>query len=110
MVSVEKLSKQAASMEKELNNLLKSVDKQRRNFHALNYFTTKQLLLIRHDFGKLKQDQTIVVTPQVFSLLRSFSWQITLDKIINTISTVSALPSEQETNHDKEKEDDAIVR
>ena len=102
MVSVEELTSQAANMDEELSCLIKSVNEQRQKFHALNYFTTQQLLQIRCDLGKLKQDSTADVTPQLYSLLRSFSWQITVNEIKDFAVTVFALFNEQKANCENE--------
>jgi len=104
VVSVEELRDQAASMEEELSNLRKSVNEQRQNFHAFNYFTTQQLLQIRRDLGNLKQDNTTDVTPQLFSLLKSFSWQITTEEIKDKVTTVGAVFSKQESIHENEQD------
>ena len=84
---------QATSMEKELSDTLSLIDKQRHKFHALNYFTTQQLLQIRRELGSLKQKKAAEVTPQLLSLLTSFFLQITADDIKDIICT---LFSEQE--------------
>ena len=102
MVSVEELTNQAVGMEEEFSCLIKSVNEQRQKFHALNYFTTQQLLQIRSDLGKLKQDNTTDVTPQLYSLLRSFSWQITVNEIKDIVVTVFAFFSEQKANCENE--------
>ena len=102
MVSVEELTNQATSMEEELSCLIKSVNEQRQNFHALNYFTTQQLLQIRCNLGKLKQDNAADVTPQLYSLLRSFSWQITVNEIKDIVGKVFALLNEQKANCENE--------
>ena len=80
-------------MEKELSDTLDLINKHRHHFHALNYFTTQQLLQIRHQFGNLKQNKAADVTPQLLSLLTSFSLQITASDITNIIEEIC---SEQE--------------
>ena len=75
-------------MEIELKDLLDSIKEQRLKFHALNYFTTQQLLKIRHQLGNLKQDSTAKVTPQLHSLLSTFTLHITSNDIKNVVEMV----------------------
>ena len=95
-MSVEKLTEQAANMENELKGLRDSINEHRLEFHALNYFTTQQLLQIRRDLGNLRQDDTAKVTPQLHSLLRRFSLHITSNDIKNEVEAVCYLFNEQE--------------
>lgn len=95
-VSIDTLHDQAASMEKELSSTLDLINDQRHHFHALNYFTTQQVLQIRRELGNLKQDKAVNVTPQLFSLLTSFSLQITANDIKNIVEEVCTLFGEQE--------------
>ena len=83
-------------MEKELSKTLDLIKEQRCNFHALNYFTTQQLLQIRRELGTLRQNKTAEVTPQLLSLLTSFSLQITADDIKDIMDEICTLFSEQE--------------
>ena len=99
-VTVEKLTDQAANMENELKNLFDSINEQRLNFHALNYFTTQQLLQIRCELGNLKQDSTAEVASQLHSLLSIISLQITSDDIKNVVEAVCF--NEQEALHDEQ--------
>ena len=102
-MTVEKLTDQAANMENELTGLLNSINEQRLQFHALNYFTTQQLLQIRRELGNLKQDSTREVTPQLHSLLSSFSLYITSDDIKNEVETVCLIFNEQEAIYEKQE-------
>ena len=102
-MTVEKLTNQAASMERELTDLLVTINDHRLQFHALNYFTTQQLLQIRRELGNLKQDGTREVTPQLHSLLSSFSLYITSDDIMNAVETVCLLLNEQEAIYEKQE-------
>ena len=87
---------QATIMEKELSDTLSLIDEQRHNFHALNYFTTQQLLQIRRELGSLRQDKAAEVSSQLLSLLTSFSLQITADDIKDIMDKICTLFSEQE--------------
>ena len=102
-MTVEKLTDQATHMENELKDLLDSINEQRLQFHALNYFTTQQLLQIRQELGNLKQDSTKEVTPQLHSLLSSFSLYITSNDIKNAVETVCSLLNEQEAIYEKQE-------
>ena len=90
-------------MERELTDLLVTINDHRLQFHALNYFTTQQLLQIRRELGNLKQDGTREVTPQLHSLLSSFSLYITSDDIMNAVETVCLLLNEQEAIYEKQE-------
>ena len=102
-MTVEELTNQAANMENELKDLLDSIKEQRLKFHALNYFTTQQLLQIRRELGYLKQDSTREVTPQLYSLLSSFSLCITSDEIKGAIEAVCIMFKEQEAMYKKQE-------
>ena len=102
-MTVEKLNDQVASMENELTSLFDSINGQRVHFHALNYFTMQQLLQIRRELGNLKQDSTKEVTPQLHSLLSSFSLYITSNDIKNAVETVCSLLNEQEAIYEKQE-------
>ena len=95
-MSVEKLTKQAENMENELKGLFDSINEHRLEFHALNYFTTQQLLQIRRELGNLRQDGTAKVAPQLHSLRCSFSLHITSSDIKNEVEAVCYLFNEQE--------------
>ena len=97
-MSIEKLTGQAASMEEELSSLLDLVNHQRREFHALNYFTTQQLLQIRREFGNLKQFKPNTISAELYSLLMSFSLTVTSDKVNELVEGITAIFSEQEAN------------
>ena len=99
-VTVEKLTDQAANMENELKDLLDSIKEQRLKSHALNYFTTQQLLQIRCELGNLKQDSTAEVTSQLYSLLSIISLHITSDDIKNVVEAVCF--NEQEPIYEKQ--------
>ena len=102
-MTVEELTNQAANMENELKDLLDSIKEQRLKFHALNYFTTQQLLQIRRELGYLKQDSAREVTPQLYLLLSSFSLCITSDEIKGAIEAVCIMFKEQELMYKKQE-------
>ena len=90
-------------MEKELKSLLDSINEQRLGFHALNYFTTQQLLQLRRELGNLRQDTTREVTPQLYSLLSSFSLHIASNEIKNIVESVCLILNEQESIYEKQE-------
>ena len=90
-------------MEKELSDTLDLINKQRHHFHALNYFTTQQLLQIRHELGSIKQNKAADVTPQLLSLLTSFSLQISASDVKDIVEQNFTLFSEQEAIDRKEE-------
>jgi len=108
-ISVEKLTNQAAYMEKELNDLHDSINAHRLEFHALNYFTTQQLLQIRRDLGNLKQGRAKGITPQLYSLLSSFSLDITSDDIKGIVEAICTIFNEQEANYEKQESINEMV-
>ena len=103
-VSTDKLTTQATSMEKELNATLGVIDEHRHYFHALNYFTTEQLLQIRRELGNLKRNKATEITAQLLSLLTSFSLQIAASDIKDIMDEICTLFSEQEAITIREEE------
>ena len=105
-VSTDTLTNQATSMEEELSDTLDLIKEQRHKFHALNYFTTQQLLQIRREFGSLRQNKAAEITPQLLSLLASFSLQITADDIKDIMDEICTLFSKQEEAISMEQENE----
>ena len=72
---VEDLQEQAKQMEDELERWNKEVVDARRRFYELNYYTTRQLLVLRSELGGMKSEQTSQLHPraQVMALLESIS-------------------------------------
>ena len=103
------LADQATSMEKELSSLLDSVNQHRREFHALNYFTTQQLLQIRRELGNLKRLKPNTITVELYSLLMSFSLTISSDEVNNIVEEVIAIFSEQEALGNSNIEEQASI-
>ena len=75
---VEDLRDQAKEMEDELERWNKEVVCARERFYELNYYTTRQLLVLRSELGGMKSEQTSQLHPraQVMALLESISWAI----------------------------------
>ena len=100
--TVERLRNQAIAMEDELTESLKSVHEHRRSFHGLNYFTTQQLLQIRRELGNYKQSKPR--TQQLYSLLMSYSLNVTVGDIKKAVDEVCTLLGEQAANEEVEEE------
>ena len=66
---------QAKKMEGELERWNKEVVDARRRFYELNYYTTRQLLVLRSELGGMKSEQASQLHPraQVMALLESIS-------------------------------------
>ena len=77
---VEDLQEQAKDMEDELESWNKEVTTARKEFYELNYYTTRQLLVLRSELGKMKSLGPATPPPQqaqVMALLQSISSEIT---------------------------------
>ena len=86
------LQQQAKRMEYELEEWNKTVSHARNNFYDLNYYTTRQLLILRSELGKIKSlglDCRLPYVGQVMTLLKSLSSEITpsaLERVVNLVS------------------------
>ena len=86
---VEDLQKQAKVMEDELDRWNKEVAEARRQFYELNYYTTRQLLVLRSELGKMKNPgSTIPQQAQVMALLESISSEIHLTNVMIVVQQV----------------------
>ena len=75
---VKGLQENASKMEEELEKWNEDVKHARNEFYELNYYTTRQLLLLRSELGKLKSSSPVPYHEgQVNTLLHSISWKIT---------------------------------
>ena len=94
---VEDLQLHAKKMEDELERWNKEVILARNSFYALNYYTTRQLLVLRSELGMLKilrQSSKQHNWGQVMSLLGSISSAITLTTVTNIVQQVVNTPLE----------------
>ena len=77
-------------MEEELKSWNKELTLARKKFYELNYYTTRQLLVLRSELGRLKssgpQDSS---WGQVMALLESISSQITIPALAKVVQEVS---------------------
>ena len=93
---VEILQDQARSMENELTRWKKDVARARNDFYELNYYTTRQLLMLRSELGKLKRNELgAKISPQVLALLQSVSLKVSTAQICKAIKNVRSCPLEE---------------
>ena len=89
---VEDLQKQAKRMEDDLDEWNQTVTLARNKFYELNYYTTRQLLILRSELGKIKSlglESRQQYFGQVMTLLESLSCEITptdLKRVVNLVS------------------------
>ena len=96
MVTV--LQQQAKSMEHELEKWKEELKTMREQYYELNYYTTLQLLILRRELGLIKSQPSAVLKPNVVTLLRSISLQISSIEASQVVHSVTssvnqALPS-----------------
>ena len=68
-------------MQSDLDNWLYHVEKCRKQYYHLNYFTAKQLVLLRKELGSLKANPESSANPQLYCLLQSVCAVPTLEII-----------------------------
>ena len=88
---VEDLQKQAKTMEDELEMWNEEVAMARKKFYELNYYTTRQLLVLRSELGKMKSPGKASSPPQqaqVMALLESISSEITPRDMVSIVQHV----------------------
>ena len=107
---VGELQKEARRMEDDLNKWKDEVKKSRMEYYQLNNYTTAQLVILRRELGKMKNNSgTAIVDPRVMLLLHSISTDLTPDAVKDSVSNflleiasaenrTEAMPIEQ---HDK---------
>ena len=86
---VEDLQNQAKRMEAELDEWNKTVTSARNRFYELNYYTTRQLLILRSELGKIKSlglESRKQYLGQVMTLLESLSCEITPTDLKKVVS------------------------
>ena len=89
LVLVEDLQEHAKVMEDKLKTWNEEVSKARKQFYELNYFTTRQLLVLRNELGVLKKSSQSHQWEQVMALLMSISsTYISPSKLVKVINDV----------------------
>lgn len=85
----------AMYMEQELEEWKDGVDKDRNQFYNLNYYTAKQLLDLRSDLRKLREDTDHHrIAPHTLSLLKSISQNVVQPLICKAIQNLDLPESE----------------
>lgn len=72
-------------MESDLMEWLNQVERSRKMYYHLNYFTAEQLVLLRKELGSLKANPNSQVNPQLYCLLQSVCAMPTHDIITHTL-------------------------
>ncbi|CAI8017205.1 E3 ubiquitin-protein ligase rnf213-alpha [Geodia barretti] len=93
-VLVEKLQKQAKEMEKELEEWNREVALARKMFYELNYYTTRQLLVLRSGLKMSEPSANPHQWRQVKALLESISREITQTNLVNVVHDIAKKPLE----------------
>ena len=76
---VDQLQLVASKLENDLKQWKCEIQKQRDKFYELNYYTTRQLLLLRKELGRLQELGENIVKPEVMALLLSISRDVSGD-------------------------------
>lgn len=92
----DRLQQQAKEMEEELRIWEDEVQKARKEYYELNYYTTMQLLTLRKELGKLKTSGQSHVNPHVLTLLQSISTEISPPCVCKVVKGV-AIEEQRET-------------
>ena len=94
-VLVEDLQTQAREMEDELERWNKEMTLARKRFYELNYYTTRQVLLLRSELGRLKLSELSSKQHQwgkLMALLKSIANGVTPTVLANVVQEVANKP------------------
>ena len=94
---VAKLNVLAKEMETALEEWENEVNESRRQFYALNYYTTRQLLRIRKELGLSRQNAHRQLDPEVFALLQSISPAVTSENVHSVLIDLEKLKVDLQT-------------
>ena len=90
---VDVLQQQAKAMEAELHEWQYNVKTTRLEFYELNYYTTRQLLMLRKEFGAVKNLEVPAVSPNSLALLQSISSKVTSEMVCDVVKcTPQSIP------------------
>ena len=93
---VEDLQESAKKMEEELEKWKEEVRNARNDFYELNYYTTRQLLVLRSELGKLKAPVPVPYQrAQVMALLQSISCDITPNDVETVVERRKTIDREK---------------
>lgn len=87
---VNDLQHQAKKMEDELEEWNRKVADTRKKYYELNYYTTRQLLVLRSELGQLRKKYKLPQQGQVITLLSSISMEITPEVVERVVCDVSS--------------------
>ena len=89
------LQRLAMYMEQELENWKDGVDEARSLFYNLNYYTAKQLLDLRSELGKLREDPDCQsIAPHALALLKSISPDVTVEFVCEAVQRLDLSESD----------------
>ena len=80
------LQQQAKDMEIELHEWRDKVKHTRLKFYELNYYTTRQLLVLRKEFGAVKNLENPDISPNSLTLLQSISSQVSSEMVCDVVN------------------------
>ena len=85
-------------METELYEWRDKVKHTRFKFYELNYYTTRQLLVLRKEFGAIKNLERPDASPNSLALLQSISSQVSSDMVCEVVKCTPQCVSEASSN------------
>lgn len=85
---VAELNTRAKEMEAALKDWEDEVKESRREFYALNYYTTRQLLLLRKELGFARHNPQKPIDPKVLALLQSISPAVTSENVHSFLTDI----------------------
>ena len=97
---VGELQKEARRMEDDLNRWKGEVKQSRMEYYELNNYTTAQLVVLRRELGKMKNNSgAATIDPRVMLLLHSISTDLTPDAVKDSVSNfLLEIASAENTN------------
>lgn len=75
------LKKVSKEIESRLEEWKKEIEDCREKFYDLNYYTTRQLLILRKELGQIKYSAASTIGPQVLTLLQYISSSVTCENV-----------------------------
>ena len=88
---VAKLNACAKQMESALEEWKNEVNKSRSHYYELNYYTTRQLLLLRREVGFARHNPHKQIDPEVLALLQSISPAVTTESVHSVLAKLEKL-------------------
>ena len=86
---VDELQHVASKLEADLEQWKHEIQEQRERFYELNYYTAKQLLLLRKELGRLQKSGQNEVKPEAMALLQSISRNVTDNEVKMCVLSVT---------------------